>query len=59
MLKSSKECITLIEIFKGIYKDLPDESIQEFADSLREAYPEKPLHNKSRFLGSAPLKYVF
>lgn len=34
MLKSSKECITLIEIFKEMYKDLPDENIQEFADSL-------------------------
>lgn len=34
MLKSSKECITLIEIFREVYKDLPDESIQEFADNL-------------------------
>lgn len=34
MLKSSKECITLIEIFKEIYKGLSDENIQGFADSL-------------------------
>ena len=34
MLKSSEECISLLEIFRKIYKDLPDESIQEFVDSL-------------------------
>lgn len=34
MLKSSRECITMLEIFRRIYKDLPDESVQEFVDSL-------------------------
>lgn len=34
MLKSSRECITMLEIFRKIYKDLPDETMQEFVDSL-------------------------
>lgn len=34
MLKSSRECITMLEVFRKIYKDLPDEAMQEFVDSL-------------------------